>query len=143
MEEGRNFSFDEVLFNMIKNAIKQASFELYVDSQEAFSDDFEVSKEEMEKQLDALIPEIAEPKALTIDKMQEMVDDYKEMGQFANAMDSIGYFKNTQDVVALLTSPQKYRKQYLLWVELGRPNMQDKMFEKFGQAVWSRENNLE
>ena len=116
MEEGRNFSFDEVLFNMIKNAIKQASFELYVDSQEAFSEDFEVSKEEMEKQLDALIPEIAEPKALTIDKMQEMVDDYKEMGQFANAMDSIG---------------------------LGRPNMQDKMFEKFGQAVWSRENNLE
>ena len=123
MEEGRNFSFDEVLFNMLKNAIKQASFELYVDSQEAFSEDFEVSKEEMEKQLDELIPEIAEPKALTIDKMQEMVADYKEMGQFANAMDSIGYFKNTQDVVALLTSPQKYRKQYLLWVELGRPNM--------------------
>ena len=92
MEEGRNFSFDEVLFNMLKNAIKQASFELYVYSQEAFSEDFEVSKEEMEKQLDELIPEIAEPKALTIDKMQEMVADYKEMGQFANAMDSIGYF---------------------------------------------------
>ena len=128
MEEGRNFSFDEVLFNMLKNAIKQASFELYVDSQEAFSEDFEVSKEEMEKQLDELIPEIAEPKALTIDKMQEMVADYKEMGQFANAMDSIGYFKNTQDVVALLTSPQKYRKQYLLWVDLCSPNMQDKMF---------------
>ena len=51
MEEGRNFSFDEVLFNMLKNAIKQASFELYVDSQEAFSEDFEVSKEEMEKML--------------------------------------------------------------------------------------------
>lgn len=136
MDDNNQFNFDEVLFNMIKNAIKQASFEMYQDTQDMFED----SKELMEAQLEAIIEDVEEPKTLTIERMQEMVDDYKEMGNFADVMDNIGYFKTTQDVVRLLTTPQAYRRQYLLWVELGRPTLNDEMYEKFGQAVWSREN---
>ena len=136
MDDNNQFNFDEVLFNMIKNAIKQASFEMYQDTQDMFED----SKELMEAQLEAIIEEVEEPKTLTIERMQELVDDYKEMGNFADVMDNIGYFKTTQDVVRLLTTPQAYRRQYLLWVELGRPTLNDEMYEKFGQVVWSREN---
>ena len=136
MDDNNKFNFDEVLFNMIKNAIKQASFEMYEDTQEMFSE----SKELMEAQLEALIDDVEEPKMLSLDRMQEMVEDYQEMGTFADVMDNIGYFKTTQDVVSLLTTPSKYSKQYMLWVELGRPTIEDKMYEKFGQAVWSREN---
>tara|TARA_A100001388_G_C28771406_1_gene504091 strand:- start:2328 stop:2747 length:420 start_codon:yes stop_codon:yes gene_type:complete len=136
MQDNNNdFSFDEVLFNMIKNAIKAASIEMYQDTQEMF----EESQELMEAQLEEIIQDVEEPKTLTIERMQEMVDDYKEMGTFAEVMDNIGYFKTPQDVVTLLTSPNKYRRQYMLWVELGRPTINDKMYEKFGQAVWSRE----
>jgi hypothetical protein len=135
-ENNSQFNFDEVLFNMIKNAIKAASFEMYQDTQDMYDE----SKELMEAQLEAIIEDVEEPKTLTLERMQEMVDDYKEMGQFADVMDNIGYFKTTQDVVKLLTTPQAYKRQYLLWVELGKPNLNDDMYEKFGQAVWNREN---
>ena len=106
MQDNNNdFSFDEVLFNMIKNAIKAASVEMYQDTQEMF----EESQELMEAQLEEIIQDVEEPKTLTIERMQEMVDDYKEMGTFAEVMDNIGYFKTPQDVVTLLTSPNKYR----------------------------------
>jgi hypothetical protein len=135
-ENNSQFNFDEVLFNMIKNAIKAASFEMYQDTQDMYDE----SKELMEAQLEAIIEDVEEPKTLTLERMQEMVDDYKEMGQFADVMDNIGYFKTTQDVVKLLTTPQAYKRQYLLWVELGKPNLNDDMYERFGQAVWNREN---
>ena len=135
-ENNSQFNFDEVLFNMIKNAIKAASIEMYQDTQDMFDE----SKELMEAQLDAIIEDVEEPKTLTLERMQEMVDDYKEMGEFADVMDNIGYFKTTQDVVKLLTTPQAYKRQYLLWVELGKPNLNDDMYERFGQAVWNREN---
>jgi len=135
-ENNSQFNFDEVLFNMIKNAIKAASFEMYQDTQDMYDE----SKELMEAQLEAIIEDVEEPKTLTLQRMQEMVDDYKEMGQFADVMDNIGYFKTTQDVVKLLTTPQAYKRQYLLWVELGKPNLNDDMYERFGQAVWNREN---
>ena len=87
MQDNNNdFSFDEVLFNMIKNAIKAASVEMYQDTQ----DMFEESQELMEAQLEAIIQDVEEPKTLTIERMQEMVDDYKEMGTFAEVMDNIG-----------------------------------------------------
>jgi hypothetical protein len=135
-DNNSQFNFDEVLFNMIKNAIKAASFEMYQDTQDMYDE----SKELMEAQLEAIIEDVEEPKTLTLERMQEMVDDYKEMGQFADVMDNIGYFKTTQDVVKLLTTPQAYKRQYLLWVELGKPNLNDDMYERFGQAVWNREN---
>ena len=46
-ENNPQFNFDEVLFNMIKNAIKAASIEMYQDTQDMFDE----SKELMEAQL--------------------------------------------------------------------------------------------
>lgn len=129
-------SFDGIFFEMMKEAIKQASLEMFVESQQSF----ELSQDEMEKQLEAIIDEVQEPKKLSIERMQEIVDDYKEMGEFARVLNDIGFFKSPNDVIDLLTKPQLYRKQFFLWVELGRPKKEDAMYEKFGQAVWSREN---
>ena len=64
MQDNNNdFSFDEVLFNMIKNAIKAASVEMYQDTQEMF----EESQELMEAQLEEIIQDVEEPKTLTIE----------------------------------------------------------------------------
>jgi len=132
----KNNSFDGIFFEMMKEAIKQASFEMFAESQQSF----DVSQQEMEKQLNAIIQEVDEPKSLTIERMQEIVEDYREMGEFASVMDGIGYFKKPKDVIDLLLKPEMYRQQYFLWVELGRPKKKDEMYEKFGQAVWSRES---
>ena len=67
MQDNNNdFSFDEVLFNMIKNAIKAASIEMYQDTQEMF----EESQQLMEAQLEEIIQDVEEPKTLTIERMQ-------------------------------------------------------------------------
>jgi hypothetical protein len=135
MDKNNMPSFDGLFFEMIKEAIKQASVEMFIESQQGY----DISQKEMEKQLNEIIAEVEEPKTLTIDRMQEIVEDYRELGEFAGVMDEIGFFNKPKDVIDLLIKPNLYKKLYLLWVELGRPNKKHEMFEKFGQAVWSRE----
>ena len=127
-------SFEQVLFFMLKNAIKQASYELMLETEPQ-----ELSEHELEDMYEKLLDQVEEPKELPLERMQEMIKDYNELGSFADCMNKIGFFKDTADVIELLNSPVKYKKQYLLWVELGRPTENDEMFERFGQAVWNRE----
>ena len=137
MEDNEKYSFEHVLFSMLKNAIKQASFEIMMESQDM--ETRELTDEEWEEALNELVPPVDEPKELTIDRMQQIVEDYKEIGSFADCLNIIGYFKTPEDVVKLLKTPNNYKKQYMLWVELDRPKPSSKEFERFGQAVWNRE----
>ena len=137
MEDNEKYSFEHVLFSMLKNAIKQASFEIMMESQDM--ETRELTDEEWEEALNELVPPVDEPKELTIDRMQQIVEDYKEIGSFADCLNKIGYFKTPEDVVKLLKTPNNYKKQYMLWVELDRPKPSSKEFERFGQAVWNRE----
>ena len=127
-------SFEQVLFFMLKNAIKQASYELMMETEPQ-----ELSEEELEEMYEKLLDPVDEPKQLPLERMQEMIQDYNELGTFADCMNKIGFFKDTSDVIELLNKPVKYKQQYLLWVELGRPTEKDETFERFGQAVWNRE----
>jgi len=137
MEENGKYSFDQMLFMMLKNAIKQASYEIMVESNDM--EDRELTDEEWEEALNELVPQVEETPTLTIDRMTEMVDDYRELGNFADSLNKIGFFKSPEDVVSLLREPNKFRKQYMVWVELDRPKPSSKEFERFGQAVWNRE----
>ena len=137
MDDNGKYSFDQALCMMLKNAIKQASFEIMMESNDI--EERELSDEEWEEALNELVEPVEEAPELTIDRMQTIVDDYRELGLFADAMNKIGFFKSPDDVVKLLKQPNNYRQQYMLWVELDRPKPNSKEFDRFGQAVWSRE----
>ena len=101
-------SFEQVLFFMLKNAIKQASYELMMETEPQ-----ELSEDELEEMYEKLLDPVDEPKQLPLERMQEMIQDYNELGTFADSMNKIGFFKDTSDVIELLNKPVKYKQQYL------------------------------
>jgi hypothetical protein len=130
MNNGEN-PFEIAIFEIMKEAIKAASYEMMEETRDNIED-------QMEVELDKLIAEVTEPKDPLTDRLQEIVNDYAEYALFAEALLDIGMFVTPDDVVHLMKFPNKYKREYLIWNELKKPTVLDEMFLTFKQQVWNK-----
>ncbi|MEL0255513.1 MAG: hypothetical protein VW930_06175 [Burkholderiaceae bacterium] len=130
MNNGEN-PFEIAIFEIMKEAIKAASYEMMEETRDNIED-------QMEVELDKLIAEVTEPKDPLTDRLQEIVNDYAEYALFAEALLDIGMFVTPDDVVHLMKFPNKYKREYLIWNELKKPTVLDEMFLTFNQQVWNK-----
>jgi len=66
-----------------------------------------------------------EKKILT-ERMEDFMQDWKEMATFCEALVEAEHFTEVKDVIDFLQNPAKFSRQYLLWLELERPMKKDK-----------------
>ena len=124
--------FEIAIFEIMKEAIKAASYEMM---QEARG----VVEDEMNVELDKLIAEVTEPPPPLTDRLQEIIDDYAEYACFAEALLDVGMFVTPDDVVHLMKYPTKYKREYMIWNELGKPSvLDDDTFSIFKKEVWNK-----
>lgn len=124
--------FEIAIFEIMKEAIKAASYEMMQEARGAVED-------EMNVELDKLIAEVTEPPPPLTDRLQEIIDDYAEYAYFAEALLDVGMFVTPDDVVHLMKYPTKYKREYMIWNELGKPTvLDDDTFPIFKKEVWNK-----
>ena len=134
MDNNSENPFELAIFEIMKEAIKQASYEL-------MSENVSSVEEEMTDELNRLIEEVTEPDKPLVDRLQDIIDDYAEYAVFAESLLDLGLFVTPEDVVHLMKFPTKYKMEYMLWNELGKPSLGEKEFEIFRKEVFNRERN--
>ena len=135
MDNNSENPFELAIFEIMKEAIKQASYELMTENSSSI-------EEEMTDELNRLIDEVTEPEKPLVDRLQDIIDDYAEYAVFAESLLDLGMFVTPEDVVHLMKFPQRYKMEYMLWTELGKPNLGDKEFEIYRKEVFNRERNI-
>ena len=135
MDNNSENPFELAIFEIMKEAIKQASYELMTENSNSI-------EEEMTDELNKLIAEVTEPEKPLVDRLQDIIDDYAEYAVFAESLLDLGMFVTPEDVVHLMKFPQRYKMEYMLWTELGKPNLGDKEFEIYRKEVFNRERNI-
>tara|TARA_B100001059_G_scaffold231985_1_gene268925 strand:+ start:1400 stop:1840 length:441 start_codon:yes stop_codon:yes gene_type:complete len=135
MDNNSENPFELAIFEIMKEAIKQASYELMTENSNSI-------EEEMTDELNRLIDEVTEPEKPLVDRLQDIIDDYAEYAVFAESLLDLGMFVTPEDVVHLMKFPQRYKMEYMLWTELGKPNLGDKEFEIYRKEVFNRERNI-
>jgi hypothetical protein len=135
MDNNSENPFELAIFEIMKEAIKQASYELMTENSNSI-------EEEMTDELNRLIDEVTEPEKPLVDRLQDIIDDYAEYAVFAESLLDLGMFVTPEDVVHLMKFPQRYKMEYMLWTELGKPNLGDKEFEIYRKEVFNRERNV-
>jgi len=135
MDNNSENPFELAIFEIMKEAIKQASYELMTENSNSI-------EEEMTDELNRLIAEVTEPEKPLVDRLQDIIDDYAEYAVFAESLLDLGMFVTPEDVVHLMKFPQRYKMEYMLWTELGKPNLGDKEFEIYRKEVFNRERNI-
>ena len=72
---------------------------------------------------------------LFTEKLDDILKDLKDYKGFASAMVNSKTLTTADEVLDFFTSPNKYKRQYVLWNELGKPIDQSK---RHGQCLWKR-----
>lgn len=73
-----------------------------------------------------------------VDKVQETIDNWTELGRFIEVMHDAGVLQTAEDVIRAMKFPKLYKQPYMIWVEFKKPNKTSKEFSVFQREVLNR-----
>jgi len=65
-------------------------------------------------------------KQLVVERMKQFQEDWDEITQFVQAGRDAGVFRKIEDILFFLHNPDKYKPLYLIWLELEKPQKDNK-----------------
>jgi hypothetical protein len=72
------------------------------------------------------------------ERTKQFKSDWIEVGEFAKALLDAGIFTEAKEVVRFITHTYEYTAQYLVWLELDKPKVEDEYFELFKMEAFNR-----
>ena len=72
------------------------------------------------------------------ERTKQFKSDWIEVGEFAEALLDAGLLTKPTDVVRFITHTYEYTAQYLVWLELNKPKVDDEYFELFKMEAFNR-----
>lgn len=79
-----------------------------------------------------------EQEHILTERTKQFKSDWIEVGDFARALVDAGLLTKAEEVVRFITHTYEYTAQYLVWLELDKPKIDDEYFELFKMEAFNR-----
>ena len=76
--------------------------------------------------------------SILTERTKQFKADWIEVGEFAQACLDAGLLTTPKEVVRFITHTYEYTAQYLVWLELNKPKVDDEYFELFVMEAFNR-----